>query len=681
MSLSESGEAVVSVDPGSQYYDSTIVIIGSGPVGYRFAMELARLKQEPCEIFLFGDEPYAPYDRVKLTQLLAREIDYPDIFYRANSDGSPQLNKVNANGHTICFINARIEHVDPYLRVVSDHMGETYDYDSLIFATGSSPHIPNIAGRDLAGVYTFRHIKDAETLFSRLNKTSNIVVVGGGLLGLEAAKALKRQHVKITLVHQSPHLMNRQLDEMSAERLLAEVKAQGIDVIINDGLRGINGEVRVESATTRSGCTIDCDTVLFCTGIKPNVELARQTELKVARGILVDDQLQTSFSDIYAIGECAEHNQEVIGLVAPGLEQASILAKNLAGGELAYKGTHPFSVLKIMSMPVSSLGEVVDYHQSPHIKVSHHKKNDHTRTIVSEKGRVLGACATGDWAELQRLREAFVQQRKLHFWQLWLFKVSGRLWLKAPADDPATWPATAIICQCNGIPLSSICGNIQSGCTNVATVGAACGAGTVCGSCKPTLAKIIDWQVHENQLEPVTEAVEKPVVSIPLLAGSSIAACLALLLALIPSIPIPDSVQTPSLHWLWTENIYKQVSGFSLVGIAMVGMLLSMRKRFGWQFLGNFSRWRTLHTVFGCIALLVLFAHTGANLGHNLNRLLMINFLSVVVVGSMLGLAIVFSRGTGIGETLRKSSFWVHLVTVWPLPALLIAHVVTSYYF
>ena len=663
-----------------------IIVIGAGPVGIRFASQLLEKNHKACHVVCFNGEAYPPYDRIKLTQLLTHQLSYPDIFWRGTNNS---INKQN-NNSSFDLLTRQIASIDIENKFVTDRQGYSYPYDFLVIATGSSPHIPQIPGIELTGVYTFRNMRDVEFLLARTHRSRHTVVVGGGLLGLEAAKGLHQKNTAITLVHQAPRLMNRQLDELSAELLLDHVRATGINVITSDGLAAVKGNERAIGITTRSGRAIDCDTVVLCTGIKPNTTLAVQAGIRINRGILVDKHLQTSARDVFAIGECTEYDGQIYGLVAPGLEQAAILADHLGGGDAEFLGSQPYSKLKILDVDVSSVGEITELLRRPKLSIIHHKRRTRnpetrrkilrqTRSVALLNGKIIGACGVGEWPELQRIREAHTQQRGIYPWQHLWFRLTGKLWFNTGDDNPANWPANAIICQCNQVNRGTIDASISAGYTSIAAIGNSCGAGNVCGSCQPLLNTLI--QQHSIPANSETETVKPTTGLIPVAAFSIGALALVAALFLFPGISTPASVQTESLAWLVGDKLFKQVSGFSLLSITLIGLILSLRKRLRWQFLGQFSHWRTVHTVAGVIALAILLAHTGAQLGEQLNRWLMMNYLLVAGIGALLGILIALSQTNQIRDSLRRFSFWFHVLAVWPLPILVSVHIISSYYF
>ncbi|MGH1485014.1 MAG: FAD-dependent oxidoreductase [Cellvibrionaceae bacterium] len=651
-----------------------IIVIGAGPVGVRFVDELKR-KNVICHVTLFGDEPYAPYNRVQLSNLLSRKQDYGDIGLKLPS---------STDDFQLDFQRQKVQAIVTEKNQIKTESGNFFDYDQLVLATGSQPHVPNIDGANLKGVYTFRNLRDTEALLARSYRSRRTVVVGGGLLGLEAAHALTKNNTDVILVQQSYRLMNRQLDEIASESLENYIHKQGITIVTASGVRQVlsfpnsgdsQGKERVSSVVLRDETVIDCDTVLFCTGIKPNIDLAVRTGLSISRGIKVDDNLKTSKDNIFAIGECCEHNNMVYGIVSPGLEQAAVLADRFANGYAAYHGTQLISTLKVVGKSVCSMGEVAEITRRPKqsLLTYKNKKEGSYRKIVLHHGRLIGACAVGEWPEVRRIQEVFLSNGYLFPWQRLWFLLTGKLWFGKADEKVSNWPEAAIVCQCNQISRGKISAVVEQGFNSVKKIGEKTSAGTVCGSCQPLLQNLIG-----GNAKPI------PVFgAIPVLILSVLAVIAAALFVFLPGIEPVNSVQTPSWEFLWTDGYWKQVTGFSLIGVVALGMLMSLRKRAGWRFLGNFSYWRLVHILLGVLALCVLLVHTGAHLGENLNRWLMLNFLLISAVGALAGITLSWASKSAMSsiQTLKKSWYWVHLLVVWPLPALLIVHVVSVYYF
>lgn len=643
-----------------------IIVVGAGPVGVRFAQDL--LKQQPqASVEVLGSEPYKPYNRVQLSAFLAGDIRREQL----------DIDLTDAALSQFSFQHASIISIDRQQRRVIDKQGRSHHYDKLVLATGARAYLPHIEGRDLSGVFCFRNVKDAEHLYARVLSSRHIVIVGGGLLGCEAARALARYNTQVTLIQQADRLMNRQLDDYAATLLQRRLQSCGIKVVVNDGVRKVHGESRVTGVDTRSGEHIACDTVLFCTGISPNIELARQAGLKVATGIVVSDQMLTSDADIYAVGECCEHRGETYGIVNPGFEQAAVAASHLAGEQPEYKGSLSVSRLKVVGEQICSMGEVADLQarmRQQEIRF-HDSKAGIYRKLVITRGSLSGALAVGEWPEMNRVQEAFISGRKLAWWQRFLFRSSGRLWLTSEEADIHGWPEQTLVCQCNAVSRGQLSQALTQGCHDLPSLQHKTKAGTVCGACKPLLQQLC---------QGADAKAEKETVWRPVLLISLLAAVMALLVMMLPAQTLAVSVQTQGwFEKIWHDGFYKQVTGFTLLGLSLLGLLMSLRKRIKNERWGAFAYWRLLHICLGALCALVLIFHTGFHLGENLNQLLIINFLGVLLLGATAGMAVSMSHmlRPGSAMKLRKFWSWAHIIVSWPLPALLLTHIVTVYYF
>ncbi len=641
-----------------------IVVIGAGPAGIRFAEELHQ-SLPTAKIQVFSNEPYRPYNRVQLSAFLAGDVEREDL--------DVELPEIADN---ITFSIAAIHDIDRENHIITDVNGTSYSYDKLVIATGARARLPNVPGAEIAGVYSFRNLKDAEYLYARVLRARHIVIAGGGLLGCEAAKALRRYHTEVTLVQQGDRLMNLQLDDHAADKLKQKLEDLGVRVITNDGVRHVHGESRVTGINTRSGEYLECDTVLFCAGIIPNIELARNARLTVSKGILVSDQMQTSDPDIYAIGECCEHAGLTYGLVNPGYEQAAVAAHHIAGELAEYKGSLVVSRLKVVGEQVCSIGEVADLMDRPRQKVLTYKNEDKGiyRKFVLNKGHFTGALAVGEWPEMNRIQEAFVSERRIHWWQGLYFKYTGQIWFGKKASSVTDWPEEALVCQCNHVTRGELSVAIDQGCDTSACLQKKTKAGTVCGSCKPLLEELCQSSGER----------EKEIAWLPILFASVMAVVVSLLIAFLPEPNVSDSVQTTGwFEAIWNDKFYKQVTGFSLLGLSVIGLLMSLRKRLKYDWLGDFAYWRILHIALGVLCALTLIFHTGLHLGENLNRILILDFLGIILLGSLAGLVISLSHRFKPTQamSIRKFWSWVHIVFTWPLPALLGIHILTVYYF
>lgn len=296
-----------------------VVIVGNGPVGMHTARELIS-RNPSLHIIIYGDEQQLPYNRVRLSSLLSGDINWEELLERIECNDKTKLEE---------RFGVAVTRIDPDKNQLLDAIGCLQPYQKLVLATGSQPHIPGIPRINLPGVFTFRNLDDTTRLLARQVRSRHTIVLGGGLLGMEAARAMQRGNTKVTLIEHADRLLGHQLDENASQMLQKRVEALGIDVIIGNGVRCVTGDASVEGVELVSGETICCDTLIVATGIRPHIELARESGLVIGKGIRVNDSMQTSVPNIYAVGECAEHRDRVYGLVAPGLEQAAVAANHI----------------------------------------------------------------------------------------------------------------------------------------------------------------------------------------------------------------------------------------------------------------------------------------------------------------------------------------------------------------
>lgn len=651
-----------AVTPGA----APVVVVGAGPSGIRFVEELHRRRPD-TGIVLYGAEAWQPYNRVRLSSALAGELGWNTLVSDMRLPDSVRIDT---------RFNCAVRAIDPVARVVRDADGRMQPYSHLVLATGSTPHIPDTPGIRVGGMFTFRDMNDAQQLLARRVRSRTTVVIGGGLLGLEAARAMRRFHTKVVIVEHLDRLMSRQLDTGAGELLARHVQSDGIEVVLGDGIVEVLGKERVAGVHLRSGRLIHCDTLIVATGIRPNLELALDAGLRIGRGVRVDDELRTSHPEIFAIGECAEHRGVVYGLVAPGLEQAAVAAAVIVGDRARYAGTVAATRLKVMRCPVFSVGETgndgLDGIERE-LRYEDGTRHGVYRKLIVRRGRLIGAVAVGDWSELSRVQEAVTNRRRVFPWQVARFRKDGRLWPEADAGDIAAWPASATVCNCTGVTCGTLRGALGSGCNSVAELAARTGASTVCGSCKPLLAQLVGIAAQP-------EAIPGRVG----LLGSAMAALLVLAaFLLLAEIPVADSVQggwQPQV--LWLDGFWKQVSGYTLLALGVVASLLSLRKRWPRITFGQYPWWRVAHVVLGVLAVVVLLVHTGLRLGNHLNFLLIASFLALTALGSIAGAVVALERvpNRWTRRVRALSGYW-HVVLLWPLPALLGFHILKVYYF
>ena len=364
-----------------------LVVVGNGMVAARLVDELTKVALGRYAIAVIGDEPRLAYNRVLLSSVLAGETQSHDIELKP-------ADWWRARGVTLKYGCVATE-IDVGRRELKIANEESIVFSRLVLATGSTALRLNLPGAHLAGVHTFRDSRDVDRLLALAARKQRVVVVGGGLLGLEAAHGLAKAGAAVTLVHLMDRLMERQLDAPAAELLKSLVERRGIEVLLNASTARLHGETDVEGVELADGRQLTADAVIFATGIRPNVALARDAGIAVNRGIVVDDRLQTGAPDIFALGECAEHRGICYGLVEPAYEQARVLARHLAGGAVSYGGSVVATNLKVSGVSVFSAGDFIGAASSELIVFNDVRQGVYKKLVIAE-GRLAGAVLVGD---------------------------------------------------------------------------------------------------------------------------------------------------------------------------------------------------------------------------------------------------------------------------------------------
>ncbi|WP_416900014.1 MAG: FAD-dependent oxidoreductase [Minwuia sp.] len=661
-------EAALSYDFGQDEARETaraarVIVVGGGPCGVRAAQGLSARGHD---VTLFSAEAFLPYNRVKLTPLLAGDVQIGDIALPAEFPGPGRVTTVTG---------LRVTQILPDDHEVLTADGRRWGYDALVLATGSRAHVPAIEGIDRNGIYVFRSAADVSALIARSLSARSVVVIGGGLLGLEAARGMHRRGARVHVVEHENRLMPRQLDVTGGQILADNFEEIGIDIRTGLSVQAVEGEQWVTGVRLRGGEVIECDTVIVCTGVRAETSLAAEAGLPIGRGIVVDDVMQTRIPGIYAVGECAEHREQVVGLVGPGLEQAEAAVRAIAGEEAAYRRGTVVAKLKLAGTDVFSIGPVEQLEAAQKVKsFTWYGPQDAYRRIFVEQGVLVGAIAVGQWDEAGRLQQAVAEGLTLQPWMRLRFQAAGRLW-QGGEPDPAFLPDAAVACNCTGVTCGRIRACAGDGGATLEAVRVATGANTVCGSCGPLVAGLIGGQDGQK--------VRHWKVLLP---ASAVAALGALATLSLPSVPIPDTYGPTLFEKLWVDTIWKQWSGYILLGLTVAALLLGLRKRFGAaKWAGGFDWWRLIHIVLGVVCVAGLFAHTGFRLGSNLNSALMLCYLATLALGAVAGLATGgehWLRKRGIGSLRRpprRIPAWLHILAIWPIPVLLAAHVASVY--
>jgi nitrite reductase (NADH) large subunit len=366
-----------------------LIVVGNGMAAARLVEELAKCALGRYAIAVIGEEPRLAYNRVLLSALLAEEVGFSDIELKP-------ARWWRDRGVTVRY-GMRATAIDPAARSVTLADGKRLAFSKLVLATGSQPIKLGMPGMDRPGVLTFRDVDDVNTIAA--SKGARVVVIGGGLLGLEAAYGLAKAGAQVTVLHLMDRLMERQLDQRAALLLKRAVEAKGISVRLEAETARVIGTNRVEAVELKDGSIIPAEAVVMAVGIRPSTELARAAGLKVNRGIVVDDHLETSVAGIHAIGECAEHRGSCYGLVEPGYEQAQVLARRLAGADASYGGSVLATNLKVSGVNVFSAGDFLGATAgADEIVLSDPGVGVYKRLVVADD-RLIGGVLFGDTAD------------------------------------------------------------------------------------------------------------------------------------------------------------------------------------------------------------------------------------------------------------------------------------------
>lgn len=468
-----------------------LVLVGNGMAGVRCLEEILKLAPGRFAVTVIGKEPHPNYNRILLSSVLAGDADFREI-YLNDWDWYRQNGIELYTGHTAT-------RVDTETRVVFTDKGLAVPYDKLILATGSLPVILPIPGVDKEGVIAFRTIEDCQTMMAAAKVFRKAVVIGGGLLGLEAARGLLNLGMEVTVVHLMPTLMERQLDPTAARLLQQALEAQGMRFLLEKQTVELLGGDRVTGLRFADGTTEPADLVVMAVGIKPNIDLAKASGIATGRGILVDDFLRTSAPGVYAVGECVEHRGVTYGLVAPLYEQGAVLARHLVGLPTApYKGSVVYTKLKVSGVDVFSAGQFLDSPDTRAVRVHDELAGVYKKVLIKD-GRIVGAVLFGDTSDSRRIVQLMKDGTDVS-------ALPRAELLPGPAPAAAggvplvaTLADDEIICGCNGVTKGTIVKAIlEQGLTTVAEVRACTNASRSCGGCKGLVAQLLEYVLGEK---------------------------------------------------------------------------------------------------------------------------------------------------------------------------------------
>jgi nitrite reductase (NADH) large subunit len=471
-----------------------IVVVGNGMVGYKFCEKLiAKAGTDAFEIVVYGEEPRPAYDRVHLSSYFdGKTIEdltlAPTSWYAAN--------KINL------ILSDPVVNLDLENKKITSHHGNTEGYDFLILATGSAAFVPPIAGVDKRGVFVYRTIEDLDLMLSYAKKAKVGAVIGGGLLGLEAAKALMDLGIKEThVIEFAPRLMPRQVDELGSKMLQSKLEELGLKIHLNKNTQEILGNGKITGMQFADDSKIDVDMLVISAGIKPRDELARVAGLQVGirGGILVNEKLKTSDPSVFAIGECALYEGMIYGLVAPGYEMADIVATQLTDGDKSFKNYDMSTKLKLIGVDVASFGDpFIDYPNCKTILFEDKSKGVYKRVNVSLDGKyLLGGVLVGDAEQFGMLQQTVNNKIILppNPEDLILGSRGGS---NTEGSGVMDLPDEALICSCESVSKGDICSQVTDNeCFTIDSIKKCTKAGTGCGGCVPMVKDLIQGSMKK----------------------------------------------------------------------------------------------------------------------------------------------------------------------------------------
>lgn len=477
-----------------------LIIIGAGMASGRVIEHLTENAPDAYDITLFNAEPRGNYNRIMLSPVLSGEKTYEEIV--THDDTFYADNKVT------CRFGEKVAGIDRTAKTVTAANGDVLPYDKLIIGTGSNPFMIPLPGHDLEGVIAYRDLEDTELMMG-MGEGNKVVVIGGGLLGLEAAAGMAARGAYVTVVHIMGHLMERQLDEAAGYLLRKSLEEKGITVKLQANSKEILGEDgKVRALLLDDGTELPCDLLVMAVGIRPNVALAQEAGLAVGKGIHVDDQMITSDESILAVGECVEHDGAIFGLVAPLYDQAKVAAQTLLGEAAAFKQKTLSTKLKVTGCDLFSAGDFAEGDNREDIVLRDPSRGIYKRLVI-EGNKLVGAVMYGDTADgnwffglikdgtdIDEMRETLI---------------FGPAFQGGAASDPlsavAALPLDAEICGCNGICKGTIVDAINGGATDLGAVKATTKASASCGTCTGLVEQLLQVTLGDDFQMPTAQPI------------------------------------------------------------------------------------------------------------------------------------------------------------------------------
>jgi len=477
-----------------------LVVIGNGIAGISTVEQILKLSGA-FDITVIGQEPHPNYNRIMLSYVLEGSKTLDDIVLN-------DWKWYEDNGITL-HTGTSVQRIDETAKVVMTDNGMAVPYDQVIIATGSKPFILPVPGSDKEGVIGFRNIADCTRMLQAAKTYRKAAVIGGGLLGLEAAKGLMSLGMDVTVVHLMNDLMESQLDSVAAHMLQDELERQGIRFLLGKQTVEVLGDARVTGLRFKDGDELDADLVVMAVGIRANAEVAQASGIEVRRGIVVDDYLRTSMQDVYAVGECCEHRGVCYGLVAPLFEQGQVLAKRLCGVDTPpYEGSIVSTKLKVSGVDVFSAGEFIEQPEHDVVLAKDDWKKTYKKILLRD-GRIVGAILFGDVSESANLQSLI--RKKAQMTDDIYHSIMGGGYAGKGADAAmriAQMPDDEIVCGCNGVTKKAIVDAVTvQGMTTVDEIKACTGATRSCGGCKPVVEQILQSVLGEGFMTAAKQGI------------------------------------------------------------------------------------------------------------------------------------------------------------------------------
>lgn len=463
-------------------YKQKLVLVGNGMAGLRCVESIISKDPTAYEITIFGSEPHVNYNRILLSTVLQGNTSFEDITIN-DRNWYTENNIQLFTGETVVKIDKETR------KIKTDKEREVY-YDKLIIATGSVPFILPVTGVDKEGVIAFRTIEDCQKMIETSRKHKKAVVIGGGLLGLEAARGLLNLGMEVHVVHIADYLMERQLDSTASLLLQKELENQGMNFLLKKETQELIGNERVERVRFKDGTELDADLVVMAAGVRPNIQLAKESGIDTNRAIIVNDYLETSIPEIYAVGECAEHQGVVYGLVKPLYEQGEVLAKHICGMKCSgYHGSVLSTQLKISGVELFSVGDFLGDETTKSITTFDELDSVYKKLVFQDR-KIIGAVLYGDTNNSSRLLDMIVKRQEVS-------SEEKRALFQSPNTAEGLIASMAnheIICHCNAVSKGGIIEAVQNkGLTTVEQVKQCTKASGSCGGCKPAVTELLTY--------------------------------------------------------------------------------------------------------------------------------------------------------------------------------------------